>query len=249
MLTPRQSALIATIVSKYTQVAKPVSSKELEKTGFFGLRSATIRNEMNDLESLGYLSQLHTSGGRVPTDIAYRFYVDNFIDPEKLEPNQKDKKKISSVINESANDPHRLNKNIALALSNICENLVITNIDRNDDFFKFGLSGLFELPDFHEFDRAFRLTSFFDQFEDMFMQIEKHVLSSIEDKYKDLNICIGDENKINNVKEETVMFAKYKLPHNYSGSMTLVGPTRMNYEKNIGLIKYTTKELNKLANK
>lgn len=204
---------------------------------------------MNDLEELGYLAQLHTSGGRVPTDIAYRFYVDNFVDPEKLEPNNRDKKKIVSAINDAGSNPHALNKNIAKTLSDICDNLVITNIDHDDDFFKVGLSGLFELPDFREFDKAFRLTSFFDEFEDIFSQFEKHFFSSIGDRFENMNIFIGDENRFGNVKDETVMFARYNLPKSFRGSLTLVGPTRMDYQKNIGLIKFTTDELNKLAKK
>jgi heat-inducible transcriptional repressor len=247
MLTPRQSALIATIVSQYTQTAKPVSSKEIEESGFFGLRSATIRGEMNDLEELGYLTQFHTSGGRIPTDIAYRYYVDNFVDPEKLEPSKIDKRKISAAISEAGNDPYSLNKNIAKVLSNICDNLVITKIDQGEDFFKFGLSGLFELPDFREFDKAFRLTSFFDQFESVFDEFEKHFFSEIGDRFENLNIFIGDENTVRNVKDETVMFTRYNLPKRFQGSLTLIGPTRMDYQKNIGLIKFATDELNKLA--
>ena len=249
MLTPRQGALIANIVNRYTQTAKPVSSKEIEKTGFFGLKSATIRGEMSNLESMGYLSQFHTSGGRVPTDIAYRFYVDNFVDPDKLEPQPGDKKRIISTINNAGGNPRVLNKNIAKTLSDICENLVITNIDRDDCFFKFGLSGLFELPDFRELDRAFRLTSFFDQFENIFSQFEKHFFSEIDEKFGNINIFIGDESKINKVKDETVMFAKYNLPGNCRGNLTLIGPTRMDYQKNIGLINFTVDELNKYSRK
>ncbi|MGD0977206.1 MAG: hypothetical protein ABR875_02850 [Minisyncoccia bacterium] len=247
MLTPRQSALVAAIVSQYIRTADPVSSKEIEKSGFFGLRSASIRGEMNELETLGYLNQFHTSGGRVPTDIAYRYYVDNFIEPEKLKPNPVDRKKISRAIKDAGNDPQQLNKNVAKTLSDLCENLVITNIDQRDDFFKCGLSGMFELPDFREFDRAFRLTSFFDRFENIFDQLEKHLFTMMDDRFENLNIIIGDENQIRDVKDETMMFAKYRLPEKFTGSLTLIGPTRMDYQRNIGLIKYTTDELNKMA--
>lgn len=226
-----------------------MSSKEIEKSGFFGLKSATIRGEMNDLESMGFLAQFHTSGGRVPTDIAYRFYVDNFIDPGKLKPNPNDRKKIATAIDTARSNPHQLNKNIARTLSDICDNLVITNIDQDDDFFKFGLSGLFELPDFKELDKAFRLTSFFDEFENIFNRFEGQLISAMSGKFEDMNILIGDENRVGNMKDETVMFARYNLPSNFSGSLTLIGPTRMNYERNIGLVRYTTGELNKIAKK
>lgn len=249
MLTPRQSALVATIVGQYIKTAKPISSKEIEKSGFFGLKSASIRGEMNELESAGYLNQFHTSGGRVPTDLAYRYYVDNFIEPGKLKPNSTDKKKISLAIRDAGSDPYQLNKNVARTLSDLCENLVITNIDQREDFFKFGLSSMFELPDFRELDKAFRLTNFFDQFEDVFSQLEKHLFSMMDERFENLNIIIGGENKIRDVKDETVMFARYNLPEKFTGSLTLIGPTRMDYERNIGLIRYTAGELNKAARK
>jgi len=247
MLTPRQSALVANIVSQYIETAKPVSSKEIEESGFFGLKSATIRNEMNNLEEMGYLAQFHTSGGRIPTDIAYRYYVDNFIESDKLKPSQNDKKKITFAIKEAGNDPHQLNKNIAKTLSEICDNIVVTGIDQGDDFFKFGLSGLFELPDFRELDKAFRLTSIFDQFEETFGRLEKDFFGGFEEMFNGVNIKIGQENPMKNIREETVMFVRYNLPENFTGSLTLIGPTRMDYEKNIAMVKYVADELNKLA--
>jgi heat-inducible transcriptional repressor len=108
---------------------------------------------------------------------------------------------------------------------------------------------MFELPDFKELNKAFRLTSLFDEFENIFGQFEKHLYSTMNDRFEDLNIFIGDENSISNVKDETIMFAKYNLPNNYRGNLTLIGPTRMDYGKNIGLIKYTTEELNRRARK
>ena len=66
---------------------------------------------------------------------------------------------------------------------------------------------------------------------------------------EDMKIFIGKENPVRNIKDETVILARYNLPHNFRGSLTLVGPTRMDYGKNIGLIRYTTEELNKLAKK
>ena len=60
-------------------------------------------------------------------------------------------------------------------------------------------------------------------------------------------IFIGRENPVGGVKNETIILAKYNLPDGLTGSMTMIGPTRMDYEKNIGLVKYATEELNKLA--
>lgn len=247
-MTLRQERLLGNIIGEYIQTAEPISSKFLQKTGFFELSSATIRNEMNDLENMGYLAQLHTSSGRVPTDKAYRFFVDNLLGQNRIEPEGSAKKKIQNCLHGAKNDPREINRVIAKTLSELSDNLVITNILEDGDFYKIGLSSLFEMPEFHEFEKMFRLTSFFDEFDEMFNRIEKDFFSGFESPAagNDLKIFIGHENRMKNIKDETVMFAQYQLPHRHIGSLTLVGPTRMDYEKNIGLIKYTTRQINKL---
>ncbi len=256
MINKRQEVLLASIIEKFIRTAEPVSSKFLEKIGFFGLSSATIRAEMNELEEAGFLAHLYTSSGRVPTDIAYRYYVDNVLSQEDLnaEPKESDKKRIRSVLASVSNDPREITKAIAQILSDLSENLVIAGIEEGQDFFKVGLSSLFGMPEFREFDRAFRLTSFFDGFEDLFGEIEKEFFGvgrHRRDNYKqnDIRVFIGRENPLENIRDETVMFAKYDLPKDYTGSITLIGPTRMDYVKNLNLIKYATSELNKIARK
>ncbi|MBI2062988.1 MAG: hypothetical protein HYT61_01975 [Candidatus Yanofskybacteria bacterium] len=241
MITNRQGALLASIIENFIRTAEPVSSKLLEKSGFFGLSSATIRSEMNDLEELGFLAHLYTSSGRIPTDMAYRYYVDNIVSEKQEMKNEKQEKEIKTAIVGAGDDPREINRIVAQTLSDLSENLVITNIIDEDEFFKVGLSSLFEMPEFREFDRMFRLTSFFDEFDSLFNQIEKEFFID------DIKVFIGRENPVRNIRDETIMFARYNLPQNLTGSLTLVGPTRMDYAKNLGLIKYVTHELNKLS--
>jgi len=79
-LTPRSSSILEAVVHDHITTAEPVGSRTLAKKYKFGLSPATIRNIMADLEEMGYLSQPHTSAGRVPTDRAYRFYVDHLLE-------------------------------------------------------------------------------------------------------------------------------------------------------------------------
>ncbi len=232
---------MALVIEEYITMAEPVSSKLLEKSGFCGLKSASIRAEMNQLERWGYLLHLHTSGGRIPTDRAYRYLVDNLISWDELEPSSQERKTISAVINDS--DIRKLNKNIAHTLSVLSDSIVITSVIEQDDFFKFGLASLFEMPDFRELERAFKVTSFVDEFEKIFDRLERYISEDMENP----RIFIGRENPVGGVKNETIILAKYNLPDGLTGSMTMIGPTRMDYEKNIGLVKYATEELNKLA--
>src|SRR5437667_4910981 len=77
MDTRHRDVLIA-LIREYIDSAEPVGSRVLAKRYFKSLSPATIRNVMSDLEDMGYLAQPHTSAGRVPTDKAYRFYVESF---------------------------------------------------------------------------------------------------------------------------------------------------------------------------
>ena len=77
MMTERQGKILEFIVRDYVKNSKPVSSKSLAQKKF-GVSSATLRNEMMELENAGYLSQPHTSAGRVPTEKAYRFFINLF---------------------------------------------------------------------------------------------------------------------------------------------------------------------------
>ncbi len=79
MLDERGKKVLWAVVQTYIGYPDPVGSRVVTKKYAFGLSPATIRNIMSDLEELGYLSQPHTSAGRIPTDKGYRFYVDNLL--------------------------------------------------------------------------------------------------------------------------------------------------------------------------
>src|SRR3989338_4003861 len=248
MLTDRQEKLLNILIDRYIKTAEPVSSKSLVNSRFFNLSSATLSNEMNDLESRGYLTQLHSSGGRIPTDRAYRFYVDNVISSEDLDIYPNCQKRIDATLSGVGDDPREINKIMAQLLSDLSDNVVIAGIAEEEDFYKTGLAGLFELPEFREISKVFRLTSFFDEFDRVFDQIEKEFFGATQsaDDSEDMNIFIGHENHHPAIKDETVMTARYNLPNRLIGSLTIIGPTRMDYRKNIGLVKYTTGRINKL---
>lgn len=238
MLTNRQEKLLNILIGEYIKSSEPVSSKALVKLGQFSLSSATLRNEMNVLEEAGYLAHFHTSGGRVPTTKAYRLYVDNLMAGPGIYVPEATKKKIHKTINEAGNDPEELNKVVANIVSVLSDNIVVTNVKDSDYFYKTGLANLFELPEFREFNRVFNVASVFDHFDRVFNQIENEFLG-----LSDISIFIGDENPIKNIKEEAVILVRYPLPDRKMGSMTIIGPMRMDYEKNIGLAKCVADEL------
>src|SRR5882672_11089773 len=80
-LNERERKVLEAIVQNYVETAEPVGSRVLAKRFGLGVSPATIRNAMSDLEEKGYLFHPHTSAGRVPTDRAYRIYVDAMMGP------------------------------------------------------------------------------------------------------------------------------------------------------------------------
>lgn len=88
MLDERKAAILRAVVEEYIQTAQPVGSSHVAGKPELSVSSATVRNEMGVLEREGYLTQPHTSAGRIPTDKGYRFFVDSLVTPGALQPAQ-----------------------------------------------------------------------------------------------------------------------------------------------------------------
>ena len=78
-LTDRKKKILQAIIRNYLESGEPVGSRTISKYTDLNLSSATIRNEMADLEEMGYILQPHTSAGRIPSDAGYRLYVDELM--------------------------------------------------------------------------------------------------------------------------------------------------------------------------
>lgn len=84
VLDKRKRKVLYAIVHDYIQTAEPVGSRTVSRRYELGVSPATIRNEMSDLEEMGFLEQPHTSAGRVPSDLGYRFYIDSLLQVPRL---------------------------------------------------------------------------------------------------------------------------------------------------------------------
>ena len=81
-LSDRKQQLLSVIIEDYVTTAKPVGSKLIAEKKGFDVSPATIRNEMKELEDMGYITHPHTSAGRIPTAKGYKFYVEHFVNRE-----------------------------------------------------------------------------------------------------------------------------------------------------------------------
>ena len=84
-LDERKKKILQAVIRNYLETGEPVGSRTISKYTDLNLSSATIRNEMADLEEMGYIFQPHTSAGRIPSDKGYRFYVDAMMEERERE--------------------------------------------------------------------------------------------------------------------------------------------------------------------
>jgi len=84
-LDERKKIILKAVIRNYLETGEPVGSRTISKYTDLNLSSATIRNEMADLEEMGYILQPHTSAGRIPSDKGYRFYVDTMMEEKDRE--------------------------------------------------------------------------------------------------------------------------------------------------------------------
>lgn len=120
----RKIKILLAIVNDYINTAEPVGSRTIAKKYDLGISSATIRNEMADLEDMGYLEQLHTSSGRKPSDKGYRLYVDKLMQIPQLSPEEEFKIK-TELLNAAL---HEAGKYIMQATSLLSELTKLTCI-------------------------------------------------------------------------------------------------------------------------
>ena len=125
-LDARKKRVLRAVIDDYIESAEPVGSRTLARKYDLGVSPATIRNEMADLEMLGYLEQLHTSSGRIPSSKGYRFYVDGLIPPKPVSDEEKERidkwyrarvRRIEEVFQETARIISQVTRNVSLVLA------------------------------------------------------------------------------------------------------------------------------------
>ena len=232
-MNQRQQNLFKIITTSYIKTAQPVSSKLIAEAGDFDLSSATIRNEMAELENAGYIFHPHTSAGRVPTEKGYLFFVDNFLAEKPLP------KKQETTLNQAIKNQKRFEtimlKDLAKTLAEFSENAVFIAFT-DTDFYYTGLANLFAQPEFIEPKVIYELSQVIDHFDSVINEIFQALDEKIE-------IAIGRQNPFG--RDCASVLAKYQAGKNY-GVFGILGPMRMDYQNNFNLIRYCQELINKL---
>lgn len=336
-LDERKQKILHAIIRNYLESGEPVGSRTISKYTDLNLSSATIRNEMADLEEMGLIIQPHTSAGRIPSDKGYRLYVDDMLlEKEReigelkemlLEKEEKTElllKQVAKVLAANTNyatmitapSTHR-NKIKFLQLSRVdkCQILVVvvaegniiknsiipvgeylddetllklnillnTNLnglsmeeinlgviaamkqkagihsdlisnvldavaeaikaDEDLEIYTSGANNIFKYPELSNNERASDLITTFEEKSLLGLLVDQ---SSEERDEHGIQIYIGDENGVQSMKDCSVVTATYELGEGMRGTIGIIGPKRMDYEKVVSTLKTLKHQLDDL---
>lgn len=221
VLNQKYKDLLFTIIEEYIETKNPIASEYLVGKNNLNCCSATIRNMMVDLENMGYLYQPYVSSGRIPTPESYRLYI------ELLDKKQSPHKKIISKIDAFISSAKILDlsqkaKVLAKFYSQISNNAVLLAFSPHN-YYATGFSNVLNEPEFSEIEKLKNLSMVFDNLE----SISEHLYSSV----KEIEISIGEVGSLS----ENLSSIKCRFER---GVIAIIGPMRMNYKQNLGLINY-----------
>lgn len=224
MISERKQLILETIVSEYINNAQPVSSGMLVNKYKLKVSPATVRNEMMELEDEGFIYQPHTSAGRIPTEKAYKLFLSNL---------KKDKNKTSSknselkILEKVFNLDEKSFRQTAKVISELANGAVFWAFHKNDLYYT-GLSNLFSQPEFKQAGIVNDVSEIIDRLEEIIDEI-------FEDIEPGEDILIGEDNPFGNFLSTAFVKYKYKNSH---GLLGILGPMRMDYERNLRIIKF-----------
>ena len=339
-LDDRKLKILQAIIRNYLETGEPVGSRTISKYTDLNLSSATIRNEMADLEELGYILQPHTSAGRIPSDKGYRLYVDQLMSEKEREVEE-----MKELLLEKEEKMETLLKQVAKALAvntnyatmitapsihrnklkfiqlsrvdadqilavivvegNVIKNkmlsvseelsdetllklnlLLNTNLnglsieeinlgmiaalkqqagihsqivsdvidavaeaikaDEDLQIYTSGTNNIFKYPELADNQKASELITAFE---------EKQVLNELVaetmtgEENTDIQVYIGEEVKLQSMRDCSVVTATYELEEGMRGTIGIIGPKRMDYDKVVGTLKNLRHQLDDLYKK
>ena len=302
-LDDRKRIILQAIIRNYLETGEPVGSRTISKYTDLNLSSATIRNEMSDLEEMGYIIQPHTSAGRIPSDKGYRFYVDTMMATREQEVNEmKDmllerQDKLENLLKQvvktlaqntqyatmiSAPQVHHnkvkfiqlsrvdagqilavivaegnVIKNNILAVDrelddetllklNILLNTHLNGLSMDLEIYTSGANNIFRYPELADQSKASELINAFEEKQQLGGLIQE---SLADEGSTGIQVYIGDETPVQGMKDCSVVTATYELGEGMKGTIGIIGPKRMDYDKVIGTLRTVQNQLDDLYRK
>ena len=235
-MTDRQREILYAIIEEYAELATPVGSVTLAK--LFDCSSATIRSEMVKLEAMGYITQPHTSAGRVPTDAGYRLYVNSLqekIDHEdgadsgrriNIEKEDRPTRALATRIQAQTRADYAIRTAVD-SLVNLTGNLGLATI--GDQIYISGFSNLFSQPEFLQAAQVQAVGMLLDNIKPWLLEVQPN---------EAINVYIGTENPIGKASNVSVIISRFRSPYSDRSYIGVLGPTRQSYKRVMSLVRH-----------
>ncbi|MEK7636702.1 MAG: hypothetical protein AAB362_03375 [Patescibacteria group bacterium] len=233
-LHSRQKEILDALVRIYVRTAKPVSSEDLKNQDGVLWSSATIRNDFKVLDALGYIVQPHISAGRIPTDKAYRFYINERENPnEEHEYSQRTHKSLHGLSEKRGLSDEEFLRSAAAVLSELSHGFTTAGLIDDRLFFKYGFSDVLQEPEFFDQEVVQSFAECIDELE-----------RGAEGLFRKISVgrpeaFIGDENPIKEAREYGMVVYAYEKDYHTGKKkqiVSILGPKRMDYERNLSLM-------------
>ena len=230
----RQRDIFRIIVREYLRSAEPIGSAAIADRHNLGVSTATIRNDMAELEYRGLIEQPHTSAGRVPTEQGYRYYVDEFVGTPELPAGARGR--IEQALVAAQSQEASALRAFAKSIAQLTGETAFLHF--GEENFLTGVSNLVGKPEFQGSTLMTAVSHAVDDLDLIIKEVEKRPSSEIE-------IFIGRDNPFG--PDLSTVLTTIQAPNLGKGIFGILGPTRMDYDANVALMRYVRERFRKLA--
>lgn len=230
----RQREIFRIIVREHLRSAEPVGSAVIAKRHDLGVSTATIRNDMAELENMGLIAQPHTSAGRIPTEQGYRYYVDEFVGAPELSSGSRGR--IETALAAVENHESQMLRTFAKSLAQLTGETVFMHF--GDENYLTGVSNLVKKPEFDGSSLMTTVSRAVDDLDLIIKEVEKKPSGEIE-------IFIGRNNPFG--QDLSTILTAITAPNLGKGMFGIIGPTRMDYDANVALMRYVRERFRKFV--
>lgn len=234
----RKKKILDIILRSHIDQAEPIGSRYISE--IMGLSSATIRHIMCELDDEGYLRQPHTSAGRVPTERAYRSYVNSLIDI--WENNVQEIRQINQELFLRYQKYNELIERTSYTISKLTHYTSFV-VYPKDHIYLDGACYMLDQPEFYSLQKIRKILKILDE-KEKFLDLINSYLST-----GTLKIHIGRENSLDGFESCSIITASYRIKNRVVGGVGIMGPIRMKYKRIVPVVKYLADSISRMLNR
>lgn len=229
-LTTRQHRLLTSLIETYVRTAEPVASQALVGRAGLDVSPATVRNELAELEAAGYVTQPHTSAGRVPTERAWRAYVTELqaeLAGRTPAPRNAEAERLKAAVSEAPDATISAPKALAKALAELVDEAVIVAFSPQEVYYT-GLSNLFRQPEFFAVGEVLAISALVDHLDEVVAQLYPTAVNEVV-------VLLGRKNPLG--EHCALLLTRYRT-RDTEGVLAALGPLRQPYRHHLPLLAY-----------